>query len=357
MNLIPVLLLALAVLCLCGFLGVGILIFASLAGKLTVRKGRHMGKRSHRGDKAGSVNGADALITGELILTGLAVTAHVAAVFTGQSFSRCTQIFVYGLGAALLFAAVLFLYYIVKSKGSAEGSVRLRARGRSVKEAVRKADSAEKLLFVIFCVLVTAQMICLLGNAGVYAGDDMTVETVGSFLQTDGIYKVDPMTGQAYFGGIPSRLKILCLPSLYGFFSRLSGLAPENVVTAAVPIWTFISSYAAFFCVGRSLFPDSRKKRSVFMAAVVVLMWAGSRFYSMDGFDLLYCGYRGVTIRNLVIMPYMISLCLRKRWKWVIPCVLAEACIVWTFYGLGACLLTAGGLFLAERRRNNDRAS
>lgn len=77
----------------------------------------------------------------------------------------------------------------------------------------------------------------------------------------------------------------------------------------------------------------------------------------MDGFSLLYCGYRGVTVRNLVLIPYVFSLGLRKRWKTVLLCILAEACIVWTLYGLGAGLLTAAGLFLAERGRRDGRAS
>lgn len=185
----------------------------------------------------------------------------------------------------------------------------------------------------------------------------MTVETVGSFLETDGIYQVNPMTGQAYTEGMPARLKILCLPSLYGFFCRLSGLTPERVVTAVVPVWVFVSSYAAFSCVGKCLFPESRKKRSCFLITTVILMWAGGSFYSMDGFDLLYCGYRGITIRNLVLIPWLISLCLRQKWLPAILCILAEACIVWTLYGMGACLLTAAGLFMAGRRQRNGRAS
>ena len=340
MNLFPVLLLALAVLCLCGFLGSGVMILS------------YFTEKGHRNRTQGS-GWAEALITGELILTGLAVTAHVAAVFTGQSFSRCTVIFLGILGAALLLVAVLFLFY---------GIVRRKRKGSEDKvqpavNAGNRPDSPEKLLTGIFWILVALQLFWLLWNAGVYAKGDMTVETVGSFLQTDSIYRINPLTGQAYGEGIPTRLKILCLPTLYGFFCRLSGLSPESVVTAAVPVWIFISSYAAFFCVAKCLFTESGKKRVCFLITIVILMWAGCGFHSMDGFSLIYCGYRGVTIRNLVLIPYLISLCLRKRWKTIILCILAEACIVWTFYGLGACLLTAAGLFLTERGRRNGGAS
>lgn len=352
MNLIPVLLLALVILCLCSFLGSGLLVFSYFAGKIASGM-RRKGGTSHSGEKVHGLGRADALLTGELILTGLAVTAHVAAVFTGQSFSRCTVTFMGISGAALLLAAVLFLFYRLPLPH------RERKHGKrpSAVHEVRKPDSAEKFLMGSFWILVTVQMICVLWNAGMYISGDMTVETVGSFLRTDSIYQVDPMTGQAYMEGIPSRLKILCLPTLYGIFCRLSGLTPESVVTAAVPVWIFVSSYAAFSCVGKSLFPESRKKRYCFLIIIVILMWVGGSYHSLDGFGLLYCGYRGITIRNLVLIPYLISLCLRKKRGLILLCILAEACMVWTFYGAGACLLTAAGLFLTERRRRSDRTS
>lgn len=347
MNFILALLLALVILCLCFILGGALL---------------------QRVDKAQGLSRADALITGELILTGLAVAAHLAAVFTGQSFSRCLVLFLAFLGAALFLAVVLWLAYFVRNSAVKQrrgGKVLNRffrnksERGEEPSRMswIKSSDRVEKILTGLFLALVVTQLVYLLWNAGGYIQGDMTVETVESFLATDSIYGVNPMTGQAYTSGIPSRLKILCLPTLYGFLCSLSGLAPEIVVTAAVPVWIFVSCYGAFFCVGKCLFPESRKKRICFMITIVILMWAGGSFHSMDGFNLLYSGYRGVAIRNLVFLPYLISLCLRRRWKSVVLCILAEACIVWTFYGLGVCVLTAAGLFLAGRRRRDGGAS
>lgn len=326
MNLILELLLALIVLCLCICLGKGAIV-------LLYGKDRTFGP-------------TDALITGELITIGLAVAAHLAAVFTGQSFSRCVILFLFLLGIALVAAGCLLVY----RKLSGE-------KGESRKGLSDVNEKEKVALAAVFLLIALAQLTFVLWNAGVYTQGDMTAETVGSFLQTNGIYLVNPMTGKAYTEGIPSRLKILCLPTLYGIFCRLSGLSPEAVVTAAVPVMTFVSSYAAFYCVGISLFPDSKKKQSCFMITIVILMWVGSYMYGMDGFNLLYCGYRGVTIRNLVLIPYLISLCLRKKWKPVVLCILAEVGIVWTFYGLGVCLLVAVGMYLAGGRKRDGRAS
>lgn len=350
MNFIPVLMLALAILCICGFLGSGMLILFSFGEKYAARKRL---RETLPGKKGGErrLYGADALLIGNLVLIGLAVTVHVATVFTGQSFSRCTVFFISIMGAALLFAAVLFLFY-----GFTHRKGKCREKATGTKKA-KRADFADRILLVIFWALVAAQMAWLLFNGGVYTKGDMTVETVGSFLQTDGIYQVDPMTGYAYATGIPSRLKILCLPTLYGILCRLWGMSPESVVTMVAPIWVFVSSYVAFFCIGKCLFPENRKNRTCFLIIIVIIMWSGSGLYSMDGFNLLYCGYRGAAIRNLVLIPYLISLCLRKRWLTAVLCILAEACILWTFYGLGACLLVGAGLFLAERRRRGGGAS
>ena len=349
MNLIPELLLAPVVLCLCVCLGKGA--FVPL-----YKEGRTLGL-------------ADALITGEEIIIGLAVAAHVAAVFTGQSFSRCAILFLILVLTALVTAGGLLVYgKLSKEKGNGRKDPIVSAEMTKATEVIqgnrlnrtdreKQPDQAEKFLSGLFVLMAFAQLAFVLWNTGVYTQGDMTAETVGSFIQTDSVYLVDPMTGQPYAAGMPTRLKILCLPALYGFFCKLTGLQPDAVVTTAVPAMVFVSSYAAFYCVGASLFPDSGKKRSCFLITIVILMWVGSYMYGIDGFNLLYCGYRGVTIRNLVLIPYLISLCIRKKWKLTVLCILAEACIVWTLYGLGICLPVAVGLYLAGGRKQNGGAS
>ena len=59
----------------------------------------------------------------------------------------------------------------------------------------------------------------------------------------------------------------------------------------------------------------------------------------VDGFDVFYGGFRGVTIRAVVLIPYLFSCLAEKRYFGVILCILAEACMVWTLYGAGVCLL------------------
>lgn len=46
-----------------------------------------------------------------------------------------------------------------------------------------------------------------------------------------------------------------------------------------------------------------------------------------------------MTIRALVLLPYLLSCLMDRRYMGVILCILAEACMVWTLYGAGVCLL------------------
>ena len=83
----------------------------------------------------------------------------------------------------------------------------------------------------------------------------------------------------------------------------------------------------------------------------------------MDGFDIFYGGFRGVTIRAVVLLPYLIACLMERKYFGVILCVLAEACMVWTLYGAGVCLLVTLGwvvlhklLSLLPGRRKKEAA-
>ena len=69
----------------------------------------------------------------------------------------------------------------------------------------------------------------------------------------------------------------------------------------------------------------------------------------MDGFDIFYGGFRGVTIRAVVLLPYLIACLMERKYFGVILCVLAEACMVWTLYGAGVCLLVTLGWVMLHK--------
>lgn len=280
----------------------------------------------------------DGLITGELTVVGMAEISNLASVFWGHPFSDCAVIMPV-LTAALLIAAV--------------GN---RIAGRHADTVVERADAiaeretdwTKRFAYVVAAVLFSFQLLTVLSGNAVYRQGDMTVETVTSFLETDAVYSVNPLTGQAYTEGLPTRIKILCLPMLYGSICRMTGLSPQLVVWRLVPALTLGSSYLAFWLLARALFPRNGRKRAYFLAGYALILWAGSYMYGMDGFGALFCGFRGVTIRNLVLLPWLFSLLLRKRWLAAALCIAAEACMVWTLYGLGVCAAVTVGMACAE---------
>ena len=129
--------------------------------------------------------------------------------------------------------------------------------------------------------------------------------------------------------------------------SYLTGLSPVFLVQTIIPILNLILTYVAFAVLGKVLFPASRQGSVGFQLAVSLLMWVGAYMYGMDGFSLLCSGWRGVAIRNLILIPWLISLCIRRKWFGVLLCLAAEVCVVWTFYGLGACIVVALGMAIA----------
>lgn len=273
----------------------------------------------------------DYLIAGGIVVIGLAEAAHLTAVFLKRSFSDCALIFLALL--AVFAAAVLFLGARCVKRGRKAGRAKLEKR-------------EEKVLFGILLLIVFSQLFFIAASGVEYRQGDMTVETVNGFLTTDAIYSVNPMTGEPYASGMPLRLKILCLPTLYACVSRFTGLAPQFVIRKLIPIATLLGCYTAYGVLARVMIPEEkdRGRRLCFLIAAGLLLWAGNYRYGMDGFGVLFCGYRGVVIRNNVLVPWLLSLCLRKKWWAAVLCILAEACIVWTLYGLGVCAAVAVGM-------------
>lgn len=281
----------------------------------------------------------DYILIALLGLIGLAEVAHLTMVVLHRSFTEGTKLFVAGFVVAVILYAI-FLWINLKRKK------KLPAQAMST--GSKPWTVQQQILFFVFGAMALVQILTIATNKAVYFGGDMTAETVNSFLTTDTVYQVNPMTGRPYELGIPSRLKILCLPSLYAFICNIFKVDVTQVIWVAVPVITLLAGYVAYSLLARIFFPENRFLRGCFLALVALLFWVGDYMYCMDGFGVLHCGYRGVTIRGVILIPYVVSLALRKRWMLTVLCIAAEACIVWTLYGLGACVFVVIGLFVVN---------
>lgn len=279
---------------------------------------------------------ADKIIVSGILVLGLAEAAHLTALFLNLSFSACAVVF-----AVLVLGLVLF------------GSVKFileRRKRQNVKETVAEQNgtTAKTLLHLYpFWILLLGGLIVfqIIWNYWMhipYISNDIMGETVQTMLSADSIYSVNPLTGQAFATGMPMRLKILVLPTLYAVFCKWTGLSVITVCYSIMPMIILLLSYLVYSRWAVYLFPQEGRKQVLFMLFVAVIYQFGCYSSVMDSFLLFFRGGQGETLRTCVLLPYALLCCLQKDWKKAVLCVLAEACVVWTFYGLGFTALTIG---------------
>ncbi len=339
------------------FLGQGALWLARMGGKAV---GRAVGVGPYAGGKAERPGLGDVLAVGICIEVGLACAAHLCGVFLGFSLDGVTAIWGVAVLAVCLMSGGAFLVR----------RLRLRKdkfqRKAYEKEKLRKAMTREEYsglqqwLCILFALSAILQVVLIATGQTAVRDGDMTVETVQAFLRENGIYRSNPLTGRPYGLGQPLRLKILCLPTLYAVLCRLSGAAPLQLVERMAPAALLAASYCVYARLGDLLFYGDRTKKWIFMAFVNLMVWLGGSLPVLDGFQLLHCGWQGTAVRAGILVPYTIDSCLRGKWHRALLCILAEACLVWTLYGLGVCFfITAlfGAIHLGrglKRKRRGD---
>ncbi len=282
-------------------------------------------------------NWTDALLTGCLVCIGLAEAAHLAGLFLNWSFSMCAGLF----GAAAIVAGIPGTVILLRDFFSRRSSKRKRQQNK-------KTSLLYQILIVLSGILILLQIILILMRTEIYVEGDITLETVNSFLETNQIYQVNPLTGAELREDMPLRIKILGLPTLYGSMCRLFHQDARQVLWHIIPAFALLCGYLVYFQLGGILFSKSKERQACFLMLVVLLMWAGDYLYGMDGFNILHSGFRGVTLRSMVLIPYTVSLMLRKKKRLLILCIAAELCVVWTLYGMGVCLLVAAGMWIAD---------
>ena len=265
------------------------------------------------------------LVEGFLVLIGIAEAVHLSAMVLKLPFSLCA----YALAVLVLAASVL------------GAVVRFVKRRKTVTIEEKKEVGFLRLLKVypvLFCSIAVLMILQIVWNYWMhvpYLLSDITGETVQAFLVSDGVYTVNPLTGEAFTAGMPARLKILCLPTLYSTVCKLTGIPVSVFVYSIVPSFVLILTYLVYSRWALYLFPKEGKKQAFFMLFVVLLFQFGCYTAAMDGYALFFAGYTGAGIRAGIILPYALLCCLQGRWQRVVLCALAEVCVVWTLYGLG----------------------
>ena len=291
---------------------------------------------------------ADKVITGFLLILGMAETGHLLMVFGHRPFSDAVVCF---LVEAFVLAVGYPAVCLWRKRGQTGGGKGLT--GKDITPTLAGIG-------LIFGLLALYQVITVSQGESIVLKGDQTIETVQSLLEMDGVYTVNPLTGRAYTAGIPNRIKILGLPTFYAILCRIAGTVAGDplrgssmcfgLITRWMPVIVLCVTYLVYWTMAKILFPErnDREKRILFLTLTAAVFCVGDYLFGMDGFGLLYCGYRGIVIRNCILVPYTFSLMLRGKWKRALLCVLAEGCIVWTLYGLGACAAVMVGMAVLD---------
>ena len=301
----------------------------------------------HSGKERGELFWEDRLLAGIPVLVGLAEGAHLGALARGQSVLAFQKYFCLLLGGAVLLSGGILFVMRLAGRGSEVKKMQPgENKKRTLRDRIRESGKTERFLMTGVALLFVTQLLLVILRTEIYQDRDLTLETVMSFLSSGKIHEINPVTGFPYEAGLPLRLKILCLPTLYAALSTLPGVTAEGATWHFVPALMLTFSYLAYVSLGRTLFSKERNKRLLFLLVFGVLIFAGDYLFGMEGFGLLHLGFHGTTLRGAVLLPWLFSLCLRKKWKLGVCIAAAEACVVWTLYGLGASVFILGS-FLA----------
>ena len=291
-------------------------------------------------------NISEKIIDGSMILLGLAEASHLFALFFKQSFHVCTAVM-----AVLFLCAIIARIVLLGRDGKTEGQ-KPTEKGRFF-----RLLRVYPFLYLTIALFIVSQIIWYFWLHTPYLKNDITGEIVQSILSTDALYSVNPMTGTAFTDGMPLRLKILVMPTLIASICNLTGASVSLIAYSVIPTVILLLSYLVYACFGAYLFPGEGKKQAMFLLFVALIYQFGCYSPAMDSFLLFFRGYQGAAFRAGVILPYAVLCCLKKKWKKVILCALAEVCVVWTLYGLGNVVIMVavimgvrGLIYLRDRR-------
>lgn len=283
---------------------------------------------------------ADLYVTGFVLCIGTAQVAHLAGSLMDMSIKKVSVLWA-GLSVTL-FAGWLFFW----CKAYLQNAPARQLRRHIMEKQSRQAIRCQRVIPLVFLVLLFFQLFWLFCIQRVNTAGDIMQETVATFLREDGIHKVNPLTGQAYVNPISLRYRIVGLPTLYASICSLCKITPALLVCHVVPLFVLAGCYLAYYELSGVLFPEHLGKRYSFLIGLSLLLWCMDNAVWLDGYAALQTAYLGTSIRGLVLVPWTLAQGLKQQWHKCVLCILAEACICQTLWGLGVCLLVTVLLYL-----------
>lgn len=280
----------------------------------------------------------DAWIMGGMCCAGVAEVLHLLGTFTHLPLDKLLLLW-HGIMAVLGVAA---LALVVKTYHMHKERFRiLPEKGGSF------------VVPGIFLLMVLIQAVYVYCMPALAVSGDIMVETLYSFQASDGIYQVNPLTGQAFTQGLSMRYRILGLPTLYTVLATSFRVEGALFVQNLIPVVVMAGAYMVYYRIARLLFGSDLRKKYLFLIVAALIFWCGEGAPWLDGYAALHSAWMGSSIRNLILLPYSLSLGLEKdlrhTWPGMVLCILTEASVCRTVYGMGMCLLMLAVLLVLDK--------
>ena len=268
------------------------------------------------------------VITGLWIFLGCTEVAHFITLVTNRSLQTYTALYgVFALAGLFVYVGITFLWLRMKKKEFKPGG-----------------SFQASPYMAVFAVLAGITLFHF-WQGYVPILEDAVYEMVIGTVNSGSIMTVHPFTGQAGGDSMPFRMQILGLSSLYSALITESQQSQYTIMCKVVPVIVYTLSMLLYWAFAQKLFPTDKDKRWVFLSVVSLFVLATSGSDGLMGQRLLYAGFSGETIRGVLLMPYTVYVCWQKKWLLAILAIFVEACLVWTTFGVGYCLLITVCMF------------
>lgn len=279
------------------------------------------------------------ITVGSIVILIISGVINALSVFSHLSISKAGKIFCIAIVVLTVMSILAFvLKYVSANKKANISTKSIPSRFRSGKNHGSSSKTSKSLvvlsLFALIIAIIQVILVLFVYRSSYYG--NQTLETVVSFINTDQIYSVDPLTGTPFTNGHPLRLSLQCLPFFYTVICNIFSLTPITIVWKIMPAFWMICSYFAIYRIADSLFKtDSRKM--IMLICFELLLWCSNSSFGSTGYNIFHIGYSEVTVLEIILIFWTIGTLLSHTRPAVLLSIIAEPLIASTRFGIGAC--------------------
>lgn len=163
-------------------------------------------------------------------------------------------------------------------------------------------EVSKKSLWIFGIILLQGILYVVLKNP--YFEDNALLETARVTLETGTVYQYNAFTGNEAVAGFPLSNKLMFLPMLYAYISKLTGLDMALIFNFVLPVVTFISFYLVMVLWLQQVSDECKVKWETALFMLVWIVQVGDGWNHATVFRVLHSGYTGEAIFFGVLAAY-----------------------------------------------------